>query len=739
MKKLCKTIGAVLVWTLTTACGAAEDEAVAAKAEAEVKLESGGYTNRLARESSPYLLQHAHNPVDWYPWGDEAFEKARKEGKPIFLSVGYSTCHWCHVMEHESFENAAVAAVMNEHFVCVKVDREERPDVDKVYMTFVQASTGSGGWPMSVWLTPELQPFFGGTYFPPGNFTNVLLRIAQAWGSEREKILASGESVMRQLKSMSQTQSEDGSVVQLSLLDAAYEQIKESYEPKYGGFGGAPKFPRPVVYNFMFRYYARTGAKEARDMTLYTLRKMAAGGMHDHLGGGFHRYSTDERWHVPHFEKMLYDQAQLVWSYLEAYQITREPFYAGVARDILGYVQRDMTGAMGQFYSAEDADSPVPGDLSEQAEGAFYVWEEKEIETILGRADAVVFNYHYGVEDSGNVREDPRNEFRNKNVLIVSGSVEETARKFGRTVEEIEKVLGVGRGKLFQARIKRPRPLLDDKTLTSWNGLMISAFARAAQVLGERSYLEAAEKAAGFVRANLYDPSTGRLQRRFRAGEANIDGYVDDYAFFIQALLDLYEASFEVSYLKWAVELQGKQNALFEDGVGGGFFSTTGDDPSVLLRMKDDYDGAEPSPNSISVLNLLRLSQMTGREEFGERAKKALGAFAARLGRVPMAMPQMLVAAGFQLSKPRQIVVAGEAGRPDTEAMFGQVHKRFIPERILLLADGGSGQAYLGTGLEFIRDMKMLEGKATAYVCQNYVCKLPTNDLKVMGELLGGR
>lgn len=714
------------------------------KARFEMKTESGDYkyTNRLAAEKSPYLLQHAHNPVDWYPWGTEAFEKARRENKPIFLSIGYSTCHWCHVMERESFESPAIAKILNEHFVCIKVDREERPDVDRVYMTFVQATTGGGGWPMSVWLTPGLQPFMGGTYFPPEDrwgqigFSKLLGRITDGWREDRQRILSTGSQIIEQLQEHTAREAAGSGSPDPSEIDNGYRQIKSLYEPEFGGFGGAPKFPRPVSLNLMLRYYARTGTQDALDMSLFTLRKMADGGMHDHLGGGFHRYSTDARWHVPHFEKMLYDQAQLVFSYLEAYQITRDERFADVARGILRYVQRDMMGSAGEFYSAEDADSPIPGNVEEHAEGAFYVWEQGEIEAALPKDQAEVFSYYYGVEKGGNVRSDPHNEFPKKNVLIISHTLEETSKHFETTERNVSRLLESARRTLFELRGKRPRPHLDDKTLTAWNGLMISAFARAHQVLGDAGFLAAATKSAGFIRDHLMDRKRDVLLRRYRAGSAAIDGYVDDYAFLIQGLIDLYEASFDIEQLNWAIALQARQDALFGDNEHGGYFSTTGSDPSVLLRMKEDYDGAEPSPNSVSALNLVRLAQMTDRAEYRERAVKAFSAFSARLENAPSAMPQMLVALDFHLSKPRQIVIAGQPAEPGTAALLRVVHQRFIPNKILLLADGGPGQASLGRSLEFLKTVKPLGGKPTAYICENYVCQLPTPDPEQVAKLL---
>ncbi len=517
------------------------------------------HTNRLAHEKSPYLLQHAHNPVDWYPWGEEAFEKARRENKPIFLSVGYSTCHWCHVMAHESFENEEVAAIMNREFVNIKVDREERPDVDRVYMTFVQATTGGGGWPMSVWLTPDLKPFVGGTYFPPDDrygqpaFKSVLERIATAWKQDHDKIVEQGSKIVDALResqgaagsSSPQTGATSEGKVDAAVVDAAFKQFDRSYDPKEGGFGNAPKFPRPATLNFLTRFYARgrgigfqpisgehrqdadatADGKHALDMALFTLRKMAAGGMHDHIGGGFHRYSVDRYWHVPHFEKMLYDQAQLAVAYLDAFQITKDEQYESVARDILDYVTRDMTSKEGGFFSAEDADSPVAAvydrrnesaqemkvgahraPLQKTAEGAFYIWTEKEIGTALGDV-AEIFNFHYGVQPHGNAPEgsDPHDEFRGKNILIERHTLAETAEHFKKSEQEIRELLAKSRDKLFAIRAKRARPHLDDKIIAAWNGLMISAYARAAQVLDDSHYLEIATRAAKFLRANLYD------------------------------------------------------------------------------------------------------------------------------------------------------------------------------------------------------------------------------------------
>src|SRR5437773_7587792 len=597
------------------------------------------HTNRLAQEKSPYLLQHSHNPVDWYPWGEEAFAKARREDKPIFLSVGYSTCHWCHVMAHESFENEEVAATMNREFVNIKVDREERPDVDRVYMTFVQATTGGGGWPMSVWLTPDLKPFVGGTYFPPEErygqpaFKTVLERVATAWKENHDKIVEQGGRILAALRESQSTAAAEGKI-DAAVLDAAFQQIDRSYDPKEGGFGNAPKFPRPVTLNFLTRFYGRDpksdSGKQSLEMALLTLRKMAAGGMHDHIGGGFHRYSVDRYWHVPHFEKMLYDQAQLAVAYLDAFQITRDTQYESVVRGVLDYVARDMTSKEGGFFSAEDADSPVVagiGDPGHQKtkEGEFYIWTKKEIDAALGDA-AEIFDFHYGVQAHGNAPEgsDPHDEFRGKNILIERHAIAETATHFKKTEDEIRKSLAQSRTKLFGIRAKRPRPHLDDKIIAAWNGLMISGYARAAQVLDDARYLEIATRAAKFLRENLYDSSRKILYRNYRGGRSDIEGFVDDYAFVIQGLIDLYEASFDIEWLKFATELRETQDRLFFDEKNGGDFSTSGKDASVFLRMKDDNDGAEPAASSVAALNLLRLSQFRDDPQLTERARKTI-------------------------------------------------------------------------------------------------------------------
>ena len=673
-------------------------------------------SNRLIEEKSPYLLQHAHNPVDWYPWGQAALDKARQEDKPIFLSVGYSTCHWCHVMERESFENEDVAQILNEHFVPVKVDREERPDLDRVYMLFVQASTGSGGWPMSVWLTPDGKPFFGGTYFPPDTrygrpgFGAILKRLAQAWREERVKIEESGTHVLEQLIQYSQHGSEGRGQVGQNALDSAFYAFRRSFDARLGGFGAAPKFPRPSIFNFLLRYGALTGNDEARDMVLMTLRAMAKGGMHDQLGGGFHRYSVDENWFVPHFEKMLYDQAKLAISYLEAYQITGDVQYAHVARDIFEYVLRDLKHPNGGFYSAEDADSAAdPAKPKEKSEGAFYIWSFQEIVDALGETDATMFCRRFGVKANGNVDEDPHGEFTGRNILYQAEEAED---------ESLQR----SAGKLREIRSRRPRPHLDDKILAGWNGMMISAFAKGAQILCEPRYASAARAAETFIFGMLWREGEDVLFRRYRDGDAAIEAFLDDYACLINGLVDLYETEFNAADLNWAAWLAKVALEKFEDKDGGGFYSSPANQSDVVLRLKDDYDGAEPSGNSVMALALLRLARITGRDDFRIAAERTLEAFSGRMLAGGAGLPQMLVAQMFAMGKPMEVVLAGP--RDQQPELVAEIHKRFLPNAVVMQAS------------EAPNAMPAIGDRATAYVCENYACKLPVREAAALAELL---
>jgi uncharacterized protein YyaL (SSP411 family) len=704
------------------------------------------YTNRLIHEKSPYLLLHAHNPVDWYPWGEEAFAKAKRENKPIFLSVGYYTCHWCHVMERESYSNPAIAELLNRWFVSIKVDREERPDIDSEYMSFVEATTGSGGWPMNVFLTSDLKPFFGGTYFPPDDkrgqtgLRTVLPRIADVWSKQREDIMRSADSITQKLQRAVNSGVGGAGALQANLLDKTYEQIRQSYDAANGGFGEVPRFPRPVAPNFLLRYWSRTGKKDALDMVLNNLRSMATGGVHDQIGGGFHRYSTDGRWRVPHFEKMLYDQAQLASLYTEAYQATNDPFYANVARDILDFALREMRSPEGAFYSALDADSPLETNKPESGEGVFYVWTAAEIERALGRETAAIFDFRYGVEATGNVPSghDIEGWLKGKNVLYESHSLTETANRIGKTEPQTSQMLNDAKQKLVTQRSLRPRPPVDTKIITSWNGLMISALAKASQALDEPKYLEAAGRTKSFLQSHVYQAASGTLKRRYRAGSVAIDGYLDDYTFLSQGLLDLYEASFDLRLLSWAVQLQQAQDRLFWDEKQGAYFTTSGQDRSILLRTREAYDSVEPSPNSVAAMNLLRLWQLTDKQEYKDKADRTLAAFGPGLEQRPEAMPYMMSALDFSLAKHRQIVIAGVPGAADTRALLRLVWQRYIPNRVLLLADGAEGQKQLAHWLPLLATVTRKQGRATAYICENYVCNLPTADPPTVARLLDG-
>jgi uncharacterized protein YyaL (SSP411 family) len=716
--------------------------------------------NHLLHEKSPYLLQHAHNPVDWYPWGEEAFAKARRENKPIFLSIGYSTCHWCHVMERESFENPAIARLLNDSFVAIKVDREERPDVDSTYMIFVEATTGSGGWPMTVFATPDLKPFAGGTYFPPTDrdgqpgLATILPEIATAWKEHRAGIMAQAGQITAKLQELTSARaggsaSGEAGAPGKATLAAGFSALATGFDAAHGGFGrgGGPKFPQPMNLNFLTRVAARQGTesvdgKQALEMDLATLRAMAAGGIHDQLGGGFHRYSTDPRWHVPHFEKMLSDQAQLAIAYLEAYQLSGDPAFAGVARDTLDYMRRDLGDpATGAFFSAEDADSqPTPGS-AERVEGAFYVWKEAAIAAALGAAEAPLFEAAYGIKATGNVSaaSDGRGELAGENVLDATGHAPaELAAAFHLKAAEISPRLAHDRATLLALRNQRPRPRRDDKTITAWNGLAISAFARAAAVLDDPAYLETARGAAAFLQTHLYDAKTGCLTRSYLQGPGPSEGYANDYALLIQGLLDLYAADFDVTHLEWAQGLQATEDRLFWDEKAGGYFDTAlGQDPHVFLRTKNGEDNAEPSASAVSALNLGRLGQLLENDDATQRARRTINAFAPLLHASPLAAPEMLVALDFGIGPDQQIVVAGRPGAPDTLTMLRAVRHLFLPASLLILADGGAGQAYFSRQVNSFKDIHPIEnGRATAYVCQNFACQQPTTDLTVLLKLL---
>jgi uncharacterized protein YyaL (SSP411 family) len=649
-------------------------------------------------------------------------------------------------MEHESFENPLIAGLLNRDFVAVKVDREERPDVDRVYMAFVQATTGAGGWPMSVFLTPELKPFFGGTYFPPTSrwgrpgFADLLGELARVWKDDRPRVEQAAAELLERLRMVTgsgEHAKAESRVADSDSLDVAVEQYQMAFDRRHGGFGDAPKFPRPSELLFLLREHARRAAAGSSAqapllMASETLRAMALGGMRDHVGGGFHRYSVDAEWRVPHFEKMLYDQAQLALAYLEAGQATRDDFYATVAEDTLGYVLRDMTASSGGFYSAEDADSIPPehaGDATaRKSEGAFYIWADEEIASLLGD-DADVARRRFGIEPGGNAPHDPQGEFSGKNLLYVAQSVDDIATRSGLTPEHVVEALGRVRAVLFTARSRRPRPHLDDKILTAWNGLMIAAFARAARVLvgrpGAPAYLEAARRSASFIRETLWRPAEGRLLRRYRDGEAAIDAYAEDHAYLIFGLLELFQADGNPEWLDWAVTLQARQDAMFWDEGQAGWFSTTGEDPSVLLRLKEDYDGAEPSASSVSVLNLLTFAHLLERGEGIRRAERTLGRYGPRIGAAARAIPMMLAGLSAWHAEHAQIVVIGPGRSAETRALHAEASRHYRPFAIAIPVEPGERQAALAARLPFIGPMSMRDGQATAYVCRGFSCREP--------------
>jgi len=686
------------------------------------KTDHQGKPNHLIQEKSPYLQQHAFNPVEWYPWGEKAFQVAIKENKPIFLSIGYSTCHWCHVMEHESFEDEEVAKVLNAYFVSIKVDREERPDIDHVYMTVCQAMTGSGGWPLNLFLTPQRKPFYAGTYFPktarygnPG-FIAILKQIANLWNTGKESIIASSEQATKVLQSMNAS---SGEVLTVETLKQAYEQLRDNYDSLYGGFGSAPKFPTPHNYTFLLRWWKRSNNPMPLDMVEKTLDRMGRGGMYDQLGGGFHRYSTDEYWLVPHFEKMLYDQALLAISYLETYQATGKVFYADTVRGVLNYVLRDMTSPEGGFFSAEDADS-------EGVEGRFYVWTSDEIIKVLGEKDGRIICDYYDVSKEGNFED-------NNNILHVDKPIDAFVKLEGIGVDEFQKMLGSAREKLFQAREKRIYPHKDDKILTSWNGLMISAFARGAQALDEPKHTRAAVRAADFILSNLRE-TDGSLLRCYRLGEAFIPAYLDDYAYFVGSLIDLYETTFEVKYLKASLELNKHIIDNFWDEMDGGLFFGGKKNEPLIAQTKEVYDGALPSGNSMALLNILRLGHITGNLDLMKIADRLTSAFSDTINQYPSGYTQFLCAIDFAIGPTKDIVIAGEPGRNDTKQILREIGNRFIPRKTLLISS--SVDKSIEDIAERVKAQNMIDNKATVYVCEKNTCKSPATDMHEIVRLL---
>jgi len=672
--------------------------------------------NHLINETSPYLLQHAHNPVDWYPWGDEAFEKARSENKPVLLSIGYSACHWCHVMAHESFENEEIAKLMNELFVNIKVDREERPDLDQIYMNAVQMMTHHGGWPMTVFLTPDAVPFYGGTYFPPQDrynipgFPRVLLGVADAYKERQDEIRETGTSLITELRRLSETGGSDHSI-EPELLDAAYAGMIGNYDSVNGGFGGAPKFPPAMALEFLLRTYIRTNNRDALQMITHTCRKMANGGMYDQLGGGFHRYSTDSRWLVPHFEKMLYDNALLSRFYLHYFQVSDDPSGRETVEGILDYVLREMTHPEGGFYSTQDADS-------EGHEGKFFVWDIQEIRDALGETAASRFCDYYNITESGN--------FEGKNIPNVTRSLEDVAVAHNVSVAELQASLNESKRILFELREKRNKPDRDEKILTAWNGLMMASFAEAGVVLNRPDYTDAARRNAEFVLSNLRLREYGTLLRTWKDGRAKFNAYLEDYAFFAEGLLTLFETTGESRWLKEALALADRMVEEFWDSEGGGFFFTGKSHEDLIVRSKDYFDNATPSGNSVAAIVLLRLATLTGRENYRNLATAVLSEIGDQVRRYPSGFGYALSAADFLLSTPKEVAIVGK-DEADIRPMLAETWRRYLPNKVIAAGFGEEPKAAQVTPL--LENRPLVNGLPTAYVCEHFTCKQPVTDL----------
>jgi len=693
--------------------------------------------NRLIDEKSPYLLQHAYNPVDWQPWSEDVLEKARREDRPVFLSIGYSTCHWCHVMAHESFEDEEIADQLNRSFVPIKVDREERPDIDRIYMTATQAMTGSGGWPLSVFLLPDGRPFFAGTYFPPRavygrpGFGDILTAIDRAWREDRSKLVDAAGRVTSYLRDQA-AGSPAADDLPEGLAEKGLAALSGMYDRSHAGFGHGNKFPQPAYLEFLLHCYAASGDSDALQMLVETLNAMCSGGMYDHLGGGFHRYAVDRQWRIPHFEKMLYDQAQLASVLLDAALVTGHPGYAATARETLDYCLRDLRRS-GGFFSAEDADSENPYNPAEHGEGAYYLWQQREIDSLLADEAAEIFRAAYGVQPDGNALSDPAGEFTGRNILYRAMDDRELARRFNRGEQEIAAILQGCRQTLFAARSRRTRPHLDDKVITAWNGLMLSALAKGSRILGDRRYLEAAEETADFILDRLL--VDGRLRRRWRDGEARFDANLEDYAFLIQGLLDLYAADHAPRRLQQSLGLAGRMVEDFTDPAGG-FFDTVAAS-GLITRMKDRFDGAEPSGNSAAAMVLLRLGRITGDPSWQELARKTILAASNVLTDQPAALPLMLAAHLLDRGKNRVVIIAGFPADADTRLLLEAASRRYLPDTTVLVADGAGNQDYLATLLPFIADFRKKDGRAIAQVCEGQSCRLQTADPAELFRILG--
>ena len=692
------------------------------------------HTNHLVGESSPYLLQHAHNPVDWYPWGEEALARARRENKPIFLSIGYAACHWCHVMERESFENEEIAAILNAHFVCIKVDREERPDLDEIYMTATQMLTGSGGWPMSVFLTPELKPFYAGTYFPPEDrygrpgFKSLLNEIAKVWTERRAEIDRAAERITTAIREHTGSVAAASGTLAAELLTGAVADLARQADRRYGGFGGAPKFPSAPAIAMLLADAWRHDRASSRELAILNLDQMARGGLYDQLGGGFHRYSVDERWLVPHFEKMLYDNAQLVQVYLAGWQLTGRPLYARVVRETLDYLLARMTAEEGGFYSSEDADS-------DGEEGKYYLWTHAELGARLGEADAALFGAWFNVRPDGNFdSHEPYHE--GQNILHVTTSAEVFANEHNLSTAAWLERLDAMKAVLRPVRDQRTHPPLDDKQIVAWNGLTISAFARAGRILDEPRYTAAATKAADFLLVNLRDDA-GELLHTWRDGRASLPAYLDDYSYLIVGLVDLYEATFDDRYLDAATGLADAMNAQFLDTEHGGWFYTGDRHPNLIARTRPTYDGATPSGNAMATLGLLRLGLLLDRDDYRDQANRFLELVADDLAKSPRAYLQTLLAADYALHPLPEIVVAGKPASADTRALWQLVNRTYLPHAALAFAAVGDDRAAaLAERLPLLRDKTPINGHAAAYVCRGYVCQQPVTDAAALAAQL---
>ncbi len=703
---------------------------------------SAQYTNRLFLESSPYLLQHAHNPVNWYPWGDEAFAAAARLNRPVLLSIGYSTCHWCHVMEEESFEDVEIAKYLNENYIAVKVDREERPDVDEIYMAAVQALTGNGGWPMTTWLTPDRKPFYGGSYFPPRDgdrgvqlgFYSLLQRFKTIYDTKPDQVALQSQQVANYITEALGKVSHSEGLPQAKVLRDAVQRYKFNFDATDGGLSRVPKFPATLPIRLLLRYYRRTDDVEALNMATLTLQKMAAGGMYDQVGGGFHRYSTDGQWLVPHFEKMLYDNALLSMDYLEGYQATGNKDFLRVVKETLRYVKRDMTSPEGAFYSATDADSltNIKGKKGEREEGVFFTWTAQELEPLLSKAlskeAAKIVNAYYAVTATGN--------FEGRYILNTPESVAAVAKKLKISEQQLRAVVDDAKEVLYQARDARSHPLRDEKVLTAWNGLMISAHARAGLALDDNEYIEGAVKAATFIKNKLY--KGGRLFRSYKDGVHKHNAYLDDYAFYIAALLDVFEATGDIQWFNLAIELDQTLSKHYEDKTNGGFFMTSDDHEQLLVRTKPARDGAEPSGNSVALLNLLRLHEFTTDDSYRKRAYKLLNGFYQVLSKNPVSLAEMLLAVDFYLDKPKEIViVAGKNKRDKVAPFMAEFRRHYLPNKALMVLTEGDELARQSLSIPLLRGKKVLKGDVTVYVCEQGICKLPAFDVATFARQVG--